>query len=64
MDMLRGSKNANMHRYLTSLSTYGILSELTDSRMKALFRAMQDAGLVQSSGGDMPLLTLTAKGRM
>lgn len=62
MDMLRGSKNANMHRYLTSLSTYGILSELTDSRMKALFRAMQDAGLVQSSGGDMPLLTLTAKG--
>lgn len=62
MDMLRGSKNANMHRFLTSLSTYGILSELTDARMKALFRAMQEAGLLQSSGGDMPLLTLSPKG--
>ncbi len=62
MDMLRGSKNANMHRFLTGLSTYGILSELTDARMKALFRALQEAGLVQTSGGDMPLLTLSAKG--
>ncbi len=62
MDMLRGAKNANMHRYLTGLSTYGILSQLTDARMKALFRALQDGGLVQSSGGDMPLLTLTPKG--
>lgn len=62
MDMLRGSKNANMHRFLTSLSTYGILSELTDARMKALFRALQEAGLLQSSGGDMPLLTLSPKG--
>ncbi len=62
MDMLRGAKNANMHRYLTSLSTYGILSQLTDARMKALFRALQEGGLVQTSGGDLPLLTLTPKG--
>lgn len=62
MDMLRGSKNANMHQYLTSLSTYGILSELTETRMKALFRAMQEGGLLQSSGGELPLLTLSAKG--
>ncbi len=62
MDMLRGSKNANMHRFLTSLSTYGILSALTDAKMKALFRAMQEGGLLQSSGGDMPLLTLSPKG--
>lgn len=62
MDMLRGSKNANMHQYLTSLSTYGILSELTEARMKALFRAMQEGGLLQSSGGELPLLTLSAKG--
>lgn len=62
MDMLRGAKNATMHYYLTSLSTYGILSELTDAKMKALFRAMQEGGLLQSSGGDMPLLTLSAKG--
>lgn len=62
MDMLRGSKNANMHRYLTSLSTYGILSTLTETKMKALFRAMHEGGLLQTGGGDMPLLTLSAKG--
>lgn len=62
MDMLRGAKNANMHRHLTSLSTYGLLSDLTDARLKALFRAMQHAKLLQTSGGEMPLLTLTPKG--
>lgn len=62
MDMLRGAKNASMHKYLTSLSTYGILSHLTDARMKALFRAMQEGRLLQSTGGEMPLITLTEKG--
>ena len=62
MDMLRGAKNASMHQYLTSLSTYGILKNLTDARMKALFRAMHEAGLLQSTGGDMPLITLTPQG--
>lgn len=62
MDMLRGAKNANTHRYLTALSTYGILSELTEARMKALFRAMNDAGLLTSTGGNLPLITLSAKG--
>lgn len=62
MDMLRGAKNANMHRFLTELSTYGILRELTDARMKALFRAMHEAGLLQTSGGEMPLVTLSPKG--
>lgn len=62
MDMLRGAKNASMHQYLTSLSTYGILKNLTDARMKALFRAMHEAGLLQSTGGDMPLITLTQQG--
>lgn len=62
MDMLRGAKNAQMHRYLTSLSTYGILSQLTDARLKALFRALQEAGLLQSTGGEKPLVTLTRAG--
>ncbi len=62
MDMLRGAKNANMHRYLTELSTYGILAELTEARMKALFRAMHDAGLLSTTGGNLPLITLSAKG--
>ncbi len=62
MDMLRGAKNASMHQFLTSLSTYGILKNLTDAKMKALFRAMHEAGLLQSTGGDMPLITLTPQG--
>lgn len=62
MDMLRGAKNASMHRFLTSLSTYGLLSQLTDAKMKSLFRAMQEAGLLERQGTDMPLLTLSAKG--
>lgn len=62
MDMLRGAKNASMHQYLTSLSTYGILKNLTDAKIKALFRAMHEAGLLQSTGGDMPLITLTPLG--
>ena len=62
MDMLRGARNAAMHQYLTSLSTYGILKHLSDAKMKALFRAMQDAGLLQRSGDEMPLITLSAAG--
>ena len=62
MDMLRGAKSANLTAHLKSLSTYGILSQLTDARMKALFRAMREAGLIQSSGGELPLICLTAKG--
>lgn len=62
MDMLRGSKNAGMHRLLTSLSTYGILSHMTETKLKALFRAMQEGKLIRSTGGDLPLCTLTSLG--
>ena len=62
MDMLRGARNANMHRFLTQLSTYGLLAGFTENRIKALFRAMHEAGLLQSTGGEMPLVTLSAKG--
>ena len=62
MDMLRGAKSANMTPHLKGLSTYGILSHLTDARIKALFRAMREAGLIQSSGGEMPLITLSPAG--
>jgi ATP-dependent DNA helicase RecQ len=51
-----------MNKHLSSLSTYGILSNLTDAKMKALFRAMQEAGLLQRSGDEMPLITLSAAG--
>ena len=62
MDMLRGAQNASMHQYLTTLSTYGILKNMPSVRIKALFRAMQEAGLLQTTGGDMPLITLSQAG--
>ena len=62
MDMLRGAKSANMNRHLTGLSTYGILSQMTDTQMKALFRAMQEGALLSTTGGEMPLISLSAKG--
>ena len=62
MDMLRGAKKASLNQHLLGLSTYGLLAKLTDARMRALFRAMQNAGLVATSGGELPLLTLTPKG--
>ncbi len=63
MDMLRGSKKASMHTGLTRLSTYGILAHLTDPQIKTLFRALIDAGYLVSTGGDMPLITLSPSGQ-
>ena len=62
MDMLRGAKKASLNAHLMGLSTYGLLSSLTEARLRALFRAMQNAGLVATAGGELPLLTLTPKG--
>lgn len=62
MAMLRGAKSALLNGHLMGLSTYGLLSHFTDTRMRALFRAMQDAGLLESTGGELPLLSLSALG--
>ncbi len=64
IDMLRGAKNASMHKYLTRLSTYGLLSSLTTDKLKALFHAMQEVGLLRTCATEegRPLLTLTPKG--
>ena len=62
MDMLRGAKKATLNEHLRGLSTYGILADLTEQEMRALFRAMQDIGLIKSSGGNLPLLSLTDLG--
>lgn len=63
MDMLRGSKGANMHAGLTGLSTYGLLSSLSDAQMKGLFSALRDVAYLRTEGGEMPLLTLSEKGQ-
>lgn len=61
-DMLRGSQRAGLPPQLTRLSTYGLLSNMTGARLRALFRAMQEGGLITTTGGELPLITLTAKG--
>ncbi len=62
MAMLRGAKSALLNGHLMGLSTYGLLSSFTDARMRALFRAMQDAGMLESTGGELPLLSLSPLG--
>ena len=62
MDMLRGAKKATLNQHLMGLSTYGILSHLTEAAMRALFRAMQNAKLLETSGGEMPLISLSPLG--
>lgn len=61
-DMLRGSQRAGLPPQLTRLSTYGLLSSMTDAKLRALFRAMQEGGLITTTGGELPLITITAKG--
>lgn len=61
-DMLRGSQRAGLPTQLTRLSTYGLLSNMTGAKLRALFRAMQEGGLITTTGGELPLITLTAKG--
>ena len=62
MAMLRGAKSALLNNHLMGLSTYGLLRDFTDARMRALFRAMQDAGMLESTGGELPLLSLSPLG--
>ena len=63
MDMLRGAKKATLNDHLRSMSTYGLLSSLTDTRLRALFRALEQGGLTAMDGAaELPLLTLTPRG--
>ena len=61
-DMLRGSQRATLPPQLTRLSTYGLLSHMTGAKLRALFRSLQAGGLIATTGGELPLITLTAKG--
>lgn len=60
--MLRGSKREGINDHLKSLSTYGLLAHMTTTQLNALFRALQEAGYVCTTGGDLPLITLTRAG--
>lgn len=60
--MLRGSKREGINDHLKGLSTYGLLAQLTTAKINALFRAMQEAGYLRTTGGELPLITLTREG--
>ncbi len=63
IDMLMGSKRAEiLDKGLDQLSTYGLLKEEGSAFLKDLFAEMERCGLVLSTGGDYPMLTLTTFG--
>lgn len=63
IQMLRGSKTCTQPS-LCRLSTFGLLAGTSEDRLKALFRQMLRAGLLETSGGDRPLITLTPLGAL
>ena len=61
--MLTGSRSKEVLSVrLDELSTYGILKDEGAAFVQALLREMESAGLLCTSGGDYPLLTLTERG--
>lgn len=63
VQMLVGSRSREvLNARLDELSTYGLLKEVGTAYLNALFRGMQEVGLVRVSVGEYPLITLTPKG--
>ncbi len=63
IQMLVGSRSQEiLQARLDELSTYGLLKDLGTAYLNALFREMQEVGLVTVSSGQYPILTLTRKG--
>ncbi|HIG27844.1 MAG TPA: ATP-dependent DNA helicase RecQ [Verrucomicrobiales bacterium] len=63
IQMLTGSRSKEiLNARLDSLSTYGILAELSPSYLQALYKEMEKVGLVESSKGEYPVVRLTDYG--
>ncbi|MCA1962920.1 MAG: RecQ family ATP-dependent DNA helicase [Prosthecobacter sp.] len=63
IQMLVGSKSREIvDAGLDQLSTYGLLKSLGTHGLNPLFAEMEKQGLIQTSQGDYPLVTLTARG--
>jgi ATP-dependent DNA helicase RecQ len=61
--MLKGATSQDItNSSLVRLSTYGILSDLTEDQIKRLFDAFRRSGYLKTSGAERPLLTLSKKG--
>jgi ATP-dependent DNA helicase RecQ len=63
IQMLVGSKSKEIvDAGLDQLSTYGLLKSVGTSAMHPLFAEMERQGLIETSTGEYPLITLTVKG--
>ena len=63
IQMLVGSKSKEVvEAGLDRLSTYGLLKELGTQTLNPMFREMERQGLIETSSGDYPLVSLTEKG--
>jgi ATP-dependent DNA helicase RecQ len=63
IQMLVGSKSKEIvDAGLDQLSTYGLLKSVGTSAMHPLFGEMEKQGLIETSTGEYPLVTLTPKG--
>ena len=63
VQMLVGSRSREvLNARLDELTTYGILADVGTAYLNALFREMQEIGLIRTCVGQYPLVTLTSKG--
>jgi ATP-dependent DNA helicase RecQ len=63
IQMLVGSRSKEVvDAGLDQLSTYGLLKKAGTSLLHPLFAEMQKQGLIETSTGEFPLVTLTSKG--
>jgi len=63
IQMLVGSKSKEVvEAGLDRLSTYGLLKELGTQGLNPLFRELERQGVIETSSGDYPLVSLTEKG--
>jgi ATP-dependent DNA helicase RecQ len=61
--MLVGSRSQEvLNANLDQLSTYGLLRHLGSQALHPVFQQIEQLGLIQTSGGEYPLVSLSAKG--
>ena len=60
-DVLRGSKNERLLRFkLDNQSTYGIMKDLSEKRIRNIIEHLEQIGFIFSEGGEYPILKVSA----
>lgn len=59
-DVLRGSKNERLLRFkLDNQSTYGIMKDLSEKRVRDIIEHLEQIGFIFSEGGEYPILKVS-----